>query len=217
MEHRDDPTSTPALPRPATRRGRATRDAFIVAARERFLVDGYLNATVPEIAATAQRSPASFYTYFQSKADLLRWLSDEAIVAIESALADALEDDSYHSDIRDLIVRMSTTIWTAYRDQMPALLSIFQVAMRDLELDPWIRLRQVLVAAIEQVGERAVAAGAEAPSDPSVTARSIASMLEYTSFVWLNESDEPLGRTLADEEAIAVLAQTWAAALGLSF
>ena len=42
-----------------------------------FARDGYLNAKISDIAAEAGRSPASFYNYYDTKADLLIALAEE--------------------------------------------------------------------------------------------------------------------------------------------
>ena len=66
------------LPRnAATRKGRATDEAFKEAARQVFARDGYLNAKISDIAAEAGRSAASFYNYYDTKADLLIALAQE--------------------------------------------------------------------------------------------------------------------------------------------
>ena len=61
----------------ATRKGRATDEAFKEAARRVFARDGYLNAKITDIAAEAGRSAASFYNYYDTKADLLIALAEE--------------------------------------------------------------------------------------------------------------------------------------------
>ena len=60
-----------------TSKGRATDEAFKDAARLVFARDGYLNAKISDIAEAAGRSPASFYNYYDTKADLLIALAEE--------------------------------------------------------------------------------------------------------------------------------------------
>ena len=67
----------PARPEKATRKGRQTDEAFRDAARLVFARDGYLNAKISDIAAAAGRSVASFYNYYDTKADLLIALAEE--------------------------------------------------------------------------------------------------------------------------------------------
>ena len=66
----------PARKRPP---GRAwqTDEAFREAARLVFARDGYLNAKISDIALAAGRSVASFYNYYDTKADLLIALAEE--------------------------------------------------------------------------------------------------------------------------------------------
>ena len=67
----------PAVAAKATRKGRQTDAAFRDAARVVFARDGYLNAKISDIAAAAGRSVASFYNYYDTKADLLIALAEE--------------------------------------------------------------------------------------------------------------------------------------------
>ena len=60
-----------------TRKGRQTDEAFREAARLVFARDGYLNAKISDISAAAGRSVASFYNYYDTKADLLIALAEE--------------------------------------------------------------------------------------------------------------------------------------------
>jgi AcrR family transcriptional regulator len=196
---------------PPTRRGRATREAFIRAARDLFLSDGYLNVTVPDIAASAGRSAASFYTYFDSKADLLELLADEAIQAVEAQFSADLAGSDASTPTEVLVSRISGSIWRAYRTHLPVFVSVFQTATRDLELQRWSRLRSALTDAIEEVDRRADASGAVPMPDRRAAARALASMFENTCFLWLREPDEPPGRRLSDDEAIQVLSAIWIA------
>ena len=68
--HQDRPQKT-------TRKGRETDEAFRAAARTVFARDGYLNARISDIAAEAGKSVASFYNYYDTKADLLIVLAEE--------------------------------------------------------------------------------------------------------------------------------------------
>src|SRR5580658_6586353 len=72
------PVMRPVMrPEKATRKGRETDEAFRAAARLVFARDGYLNAKISDIAAAAGRSVASFYNYYDTKADLLIVLAEE--------------------------------------------------------------------------------------------------------------------------------------------
>jgi len=64
-------------PERATRKGRETDAAFRAAARTVFARDGYLNAKISDLAAEAGKSVASFYNYYDTKADLLIALAEE--------------------------------------------------------------------------------------------------------------------------------------------
>lgn len=194
---------------PRTRRGRETREAIVRAARRRFIADGYLNVSVPAITKDAGRAQGSFYTYFDSKAHLLHVLASETIdrmaARFERVLAEELEPAA-------LVDRMTAAVWDAYREDIAVLVSVYQTATRDLVLDDWTRMREVVVTAVVEVDRRAVAAGAPAPDDELATARTIASMLESSCFTWITERpDSPAVAEAAIDAAIAVptLAAMW--------
>jgi AcrR family transcriptional regulator len=193
---------------PRTRRGRETRAALIEAARERFLIDGYLNATVPGIAAAAQRSSASFYTYFDSKSELLLTLAGEATERLRTALHVDLAGEA-----EGLPARISRTVWIAYRDELPVLLSIFQTAMRDLELEPWQTLRQTLVDAIASANRSVATAPLNATANDALAA-ALASMFEMFCFVWLGQGGDAPGTEVDEDVAVRTLAGLWQASLG---
>jgi AcrR family transcriptional regulator len=62
--------SSPARPEPRTSRGRRTREALIVAARQVFERDGFLGARITDMAINAQVSHGSFYSYFDTKEEI---------------------------------------------------------------------------------------------------------------------------------------------------
>jgi AcrR family transcriptional regulator len=194
---------------PRTRRGRATRAALISAARERFLIDGYLNTGVPSIAATARRSSASFYTYFESKAELLEILARQAIIDLQRRLQVDLDVAS----TADLPERIARTIWVTFRDELSVLISIFQTAMRDLELEPWHTLRRTIVDAIAEANERLAVDGANLPGPPDVVAAAIASMFEMFCFVWLGQGGDAPGTEVTEEVAVGSLSGVWRASI----
>jgi AcrR family transcriptional regulator len=198
---------------PRTRRGRETREALVRAARRRFIADGYLNTSVPAITKDAGRSQGSFYTYFDSKAHLLRVLAAEAIDRLAARLQQVLAEDLAAAS---LVERMTAAVWDAYREDIAVLVSVYQTATRDLVLDDWTRLREVVVAAVLEVDRRAVTAGAPAPDDELATARTVASMLESACFTWITERhDSPAVTEAAIDATVAVptLAAMWTAML----
>jgi AcrR family transcriptional regulator len=175
----------------------------VQAARERFATDGFLNVGVPELAETAGRSAASFYTYFDSKEALLQLLAADALAELEAALASALgatAGGATDVDVDVAIERVTAAIWWAYRDHRAAFTGVFQQATRDLELGPWRRVRDVLVGAIESVNARAGVGDL-------ATARALASMLENCCLEWGSPAAKDAPGS--DTASIQILAAIW--------
>ncbi|MEU6350687.1 helix-turn-helix domain-containing protein [Streptomyces sp. NPDC047072] len=85
-----EPTdSKPERPAPRTRRGMRTRMALVVAAREVFERDGFLDARISDIARTAGTASGSFYTYFDSKEEIF------------AAVVEQVQEEMVHPHVRE--------------------------------------------------------------------------------------------------------------------
>lgn len=74
---------------PRTERGRLTRAALLGAAREVFERDGFLDARITDISATAGVATGSFYTYFTDKDEIF------------AALLEEVQDQMLHPGVHD--------------------------------------------------------------------------------------------------------------------
>ncbi|GGN22473.1 TetR/AcrR family transcriptional regulator [Streptomyces fuscichromogenes] len=81
--------STPERPAPRTPRGIRTRNALVVAAREVFERDGFLDARISDIAKTAGTASGSFYTYFDSKEEIF------------AAVVEQVQEEMVHPHVRE--------------------------------------------------------------------------------------------------------------------
>jgi AcrR family transcriptional regulator len=119
---------TPKRPSPLTKRGMRAYSALVVAAREVFERDGYVAARISDISRAAEVSSGSFYTYFDSKEEIL------------AAVVDAVQEDMLHPHLRSsgemtsvrLMIDMANREYLlAYKRNAP-LMSVFeQVAQVD--------------------------------------------------------------------------------------
>lgn len=90
-----------------------TRRALIDAATRLFLEKGYEQTTVAEIAAAADVAPRTFFSYFQSKEDVLFADNDERIgIALATIAQRAPEDRPLDVLLRALDRMMSSTAFT---------------------------------------------------------------------------------------------------------
>jgi AcrR family transcriptional regulator len=76
------------------RKKRRTREALVGAALRLFEEKGYEETTVAEIAAAADVSPRTFFTYFPSKEDVLFADTEDRLGMARAALAERRPDDA---------------------------------------------------------------------------------------------------------------------------
>lgn len=76
------------------RQKQAVRQEILDAARELFIKDGYENVTMRKIAEKIEYSPTTIYLHFNDKADLVRFLCEEAFVKLVDMFEKLGEDMS---------------------------------------------------------------------------------------------------------------------------
>ena len=188
----------------ATRKGRATDEAFKEAARRVFARDGYLNAEITDIAAD-RRSAASFYNYYDTKADLLIALAEEfhaeatslAVLPFRAGLARP-------EALREAVAGF----WRTYAKRRGELIGIFQAAMVEGRFrDRWLELRGEAITRIAGEVRAAQAQGYCPGVDPVMTASALSAMLEHFCYIWLGQGGEK-DVAFDDERALETAAAT---------
>ncbi len=196
----------PARIEKATRKGRETDEAFRDAARAVFARDGYLNAKISDIAAAAGRSVASFYNYYDTKADLLIALAEEFHAeATAMAVLPYRTGLSHEEALRESVAGF----WRTYSARRGELIGIFQAAMVEGRFRRrWLEIRGEAVSRIAAQVRAAQAEGYCPGVDPVLTASALSAMLEHFCYIWLGqggEKDVPFD----DERALDALATIW--------
>ena len=194
----------------ATPKGRATDEAFKEAARVVFARDGYLNAKITDIAAEAGRSAASFYNYYDTKADLLIALAEEfhaeatslAVLPFRAGLARP-------EALREAVAGF----WRTYAKRRGELIGIFQAAMVEGRFrDRWLELRGEAITRIAGEVRAAQAQGYCPGVDPVLTASALSAMLEHFCYSWLGHGGEK-DVAFDDERALDAVATIWVQAV----
>jgi AcrR family transcriptional regulator len=202
---------------PSTARGRRTRAQLLDAARVVFERDGFLEARVADIAAAAGSGHGSFYTYFDSKADVFRTVVNEVM---EAGLYAPRTPATPRTDGRRPTVAEA---WRRIDDGNRRYLELFQrdgrllalfeqVASFDDELRRYrLELRQRSVVRAADGIRRLQAWGlADAELDAELASHALNSMVTQYVYYWL-----ALGQDLDEEASIATLTRLWARAIGL--
>lgn len=201
---------TPVRAEKATRKGRETEEAFRAAARSVFARDGYLNAKISDIAAAAGKSVASFYNYYDTKADLLIALAEDFHAeATKMAVLPYRAGLSREEALREAV----GGFWRTYASRRGELIGIFQAAMIDEHFrERWLEIRGEAVSRIAEQVRRAQSEGYCPGVDPVLTASALSAMLEHFCYIWLGqggEKDVPFD----DQRALDALATIWVKAI----
>lgn len=199
-----EPEPKRALARP-TARGRETLAAIEAAARKVIEDKGFLRLTVSDIAAESGRSSASFYNYFDSKEDLVRYWAKGFQDEVRERVAPAYE---HGLTARDRIDRSAHAHWDTYRDRLAEMIAISQLAMVDDDFAHyWHDLCGVAIDGIAQTIVRAQSDGYCPGIRPDVTAEAIVAMLNQ--FCYEQLADRRHGRGVAEDVAVSTLADIW--------
>ncbi|MEU7003679.1 TetR/AcrR family transcriptional regulator [Nonomuraea sp. NPDC046570] len=194
-------------PEKTTRKGRETDEAFRAAARDVFARDGYLSARISDIAAAAGKSVASFYNYFDTKADLLAALAEEFHEeATDLAIRPYRRGLSGEEALREAVAGF----WRTYVKRRGELIGVFQASMLEEEfLDRWLDIRAEAVGRIAAEIRRAQAEGYCPGVDSVLTASALSAMLEHFCYIWLAQGGERVETAFDEDRAVAALATIW--------
>lgn len=191
----------------ATRKGRATEEAFREGARLVFARDGYLNARISDIAEAAGKSVASFYNYYDSKADLLAILAEEFHLET-TRLAQA----PYRArrPPAQALWQAVAGFWDTYAAHRGEMIGVFQAAMVDPEFA--LRWKEIRGRALRNIAREIAHAQRDGfcPGiDPEMTASALSAMLEQFCFVWQLGSGDEIAGEFSRERAVEALASVW--------
>ncbi|MQA13115.1 MAG: TetR family transcriptional regulator [Pseudonocardiaceae bacterium] len=201
----------PARPVKATRKGRETDAAFRQGARTVFARDGYLNAKISDIAGAAGKSVASFYNYYDSKADLLVALAED-FHAETTRLAQLPYSEGRTP--REALREAVAGFWHTYADRRGELIGIFQAAMFDPEFaGRWLDIRARAIRNIAAEIRHAQREGYCPGIDPDLTASSLSAMIEQFCYVWQAQGGDRIAGEFTADKAIDTLSSVWFHAL----
>jgi AcrR family transcriptional regulator len=195
----------------STDRGRRTRAALLVAARDVFERDGYVDARVADVARLAGVAHGTFYTYFDSKREVFRAVMAEVRDQISDATSVPAGGDRPGGVIERLDMA-NRRFLDVYRRNRRLMLLFEQVATIDPEIGDYrtcSRLAHVdrIAGGIRRLQRRGLA---DADLDARTAAAALVSMLSNFAYHWL-----AMGEAFDEELAKRTLTRLWAGAIGL--
>jgi AcrR family transcriptional regulator len=170
---------------PRTARGQATQAALIRAARRIFERDGFLEARITDITATAGTATGSFYSYFSSKEELFTAVIDQLNEkeGLHPPSMAFLPDDL--DDLVGSVARHHREYLENYARNAKLMSVMEQVTTISDEFRRHrTRRAQIYMMANAEAIRQLQAAGMADPSlDPIQTARSLSTMVSRSAFV----------------------------------
>lgn len=202
------PATEPAA-EPKTHRGRRTRELIVRSARKVFEEKGFLDTRIADIAAAAEMSHGTFYTYFQTKDEVFR-----AIIAdvAEGQFEATRVPVDFSADPAERIAYTIREYLRTYQKTAGLSGVIQQVAVLDEDFRrARLEVRRAFRDRIERGIRRMQAEGiADETLVPKVAAEAITSMLSNFAYTTLT-----LGEPYDEDEAVATLARMWTNGIGL--
>jgi AcrR family transcriptional regulator len=195
---------------PRSRKGERTRGRLLLAAKQVFEEDGFLDARISDIAERAEMSYGSFYHYFESKEQIFREVAEaqEALLTAPIAAGDNEPLTPYGR-----IHRANRSYLERYRKEAKIMGVIEEVSRYDAEVNAARMARQKHFA---DRSERAIRqwqldGSVDTRVDPAIAATALGSMVARFAELWLVQ-----GYANYDfDEGVDQLTLFWANALGL--
>jgi AcrR family transcriptional regulator len=187
-----------------TPRGEATRATLVRAAKKVFERDGFLDARITDITATAGTATGSFYKYFSNKEEIflavVEALADEGLHALSLEILSTDHDDL----VGDITKHLRRYLTTYQRNaKMMSVIEEVTNINEDFRRERTARAQPYMNGNVAAIGALQAAGRADPALDPLIAGRTLSTMISraaYVTFVFEEEgpdSIDALARTLA--------------------
>lgn len=194
---------------PTTTRGRRTREGLVLAGREVLESQGWSGFSPEAVAQTAGVSYGTFYTYFESKEDLLHTVlrSVAGEMFTSSLVPPDTTDDPYTR-----LVESNRRYLRAWDQASRVMRIVEQGAVADEGLRQTVlEIRELYVSRSTEGIKRLQEAGLANPGlDARLTAIALGSMVEQVGHVL-----DTLAEAFDEDAVVDHLSRLWASAIGL--
>lgn len=174
---------------PRSRKGAQTRARLLVAAKEVFERNGFLDARISDIAEQAGLSHGSFYHYFESKEEIFREVADAVEEELSAPMTNVILDPTSDASPLQRITEAIRQHMEMYRQEARIMGVIEQVSRYDdhikaVRLERHRRYRDLVVRAVRQLQEHGMA---DPDLDPVIAAAALGSMTSRFPEAWMVE------------------------------
>ncbi|WP_433679709.1 TetR/AcrR family transcriptional regulator [Nocardia sp. CA-119907] len=194
---------------PRSKRGMRTRTALVIAAREVFERDGFLDARISDISKEAGVASGSFYTYFDSKEEIFAAVVEQVR---EEMLHPHIRERVGIDDPRELISAANREYLQSYRRNARLMAVLEQVSKIDekfrvLRFERAMAFVERNAEMIRNLQERGLV---DAELDAAITSQALSSMVSRMAYFVFVE-----GQKISFEKLVKTLNQLWFNALQL--
>jgi AcrR family transcriptional regulator len=190
---------------PTTPKGLRTRQSIVVAARQVFARDGFVNARMSDVAVAAELSLGGLYRYFENKEDLF-----EAVVAnIHEELYRASVSSRYSlaTEPFEALLEANRGYLQLYSDNRDVMRAFMEAAHVDTRFrDIWWAMRnrhiERFTEALQRV--RRDAGSVDDGLDVRLAAEAAACMAEQSAYVWFAQDALHAGDVSVEHAATAI-------------
>jgi AcrR family transcriptional regulator len=198
---------------PRSQKGVRTRARLLVAAKEVFEEDGFIEARISDIAEKADLSHGSFYHYFDSKEEIFREVAESVEEQLSAPLGGVILDPESHSPPEERIREALRRHLESYRKESKIIGVIEQMARYDKEVNALRmqrhqRYSQQVAMTIRNLQKHGLA---DPQLEPSVAAAALGAMTSRFAEMWLVQ--EAIHCTF--DKAVDQLTRVFVNALGL--
>jgi AcrR family transcriptional regulator len=190
-------------------KGQRTRARLLDSAEHVFIQKGYVATRVADIADAADLAHGSFYTYFDSKADVFRQVADRVVQDVYGALDGRVGGDSALQRIQ----ASNRRYFALYERHAEILGLIEQVATFDEDFRVMrLNIRYRFITRIERAVRRIQnqSEGSFKALDPRLVASALGGMVDNFSFAVF-----VLGEPFERKQALDTLDEIWRRVFGL--
>jgi AcrR family transcriptional regulator len=199
---------------PRSQKGARTRARLLVAAKEIFEEDGFLEARISDIAERADLSHGSFYHYFDSKEEVFREVAEAVEEHLSAPLGGVILDPESHAAPQDRIREALRRHLESYRREARIIGVIEQMSRYDkqvsaMRMERHQRYSQQVAESIRDLQQHGMA---DPDLDPQIAAAALGAMTTRFPEMWLVQG----AVNCSVDKAVDQLTKVFVNALGLT-